>query len=72
VVYKKRMARKEHKGGQLTNEEIEKELQRTSGDDKSGYGYRGSQDTGDSTVRGLGTDVQQEDGRPPEKLDDDQ
>ncbi len=66
------MTRKENKGGLLTNEQVEKELQRTGGDDKGGRGYRGTQDTGDSTVRDLGTEVQREDGRPPEELDDDQ
>lgn len=66
------MARKENKGGQLTNEQVEQELQRTGGNEKSGRGYRGTQDTGDTTVRELGTQVQQEDGRPPEKLEEDQ
>jgi hypothetical protein len=66
------MTRKENKGGLLTNEQVEKELQRTGGDDKSGRGYRGTQDTGDTTVRDLGTEVQREDGRPPESLDDEQ
>ena len=66
------MARKENKGGLLTNEQVEQELQRTGGQEKGGRGYRGMQDTGDSTVRELGTQVQQEDGRPPEELDEDQ
>jgi len=64
------MARKENKGGLLSNEQVERELQRTGGNDKDGRGYRGLQDTGDTTVRDLGTQVQQEDGRPPEKLDE--
>jgi len=66
------MARKENKGGLLTNEQVERELQRTGGEEKGGRGYRGIQDTGDSTVRELGTEVQQEDGRPPEKLEEEQ
>ena len=66
------MARKENKGGLLTNEQVERELQRTGGEEKGGRGYRGIQDTGDSTVRELGTEVQQEDDRPPEKLEEEQ
>ena len=66
------MAKKENRGGILTNDQVEKEIQRTGSDDKSGQGYRGVQDTGDSTVRELGTEVQQQDGRPPEELDEDQ
>ena len=64
------MNKKENKGGLLSNEQIEQELQRTGADEKEGRGYRGTQDTGDDIVRSLGTDVQQQDGRPPEKLDD--
>lgn len=64
------MTKKEHKGGILTNEEVEQEVQRTHSNDKGGSSYRGSQDTGEATVRSLGTPVQQEDGRPPEKLND--
>jgi len=66
------MARKENEGGLLSNEQVEKEVQRTGGNEKSGRGYRGSQDTGDTTVRDLGTPVQREDGRPPEKLEEGQ
>jgi hypothetical protein len=66
------MAKKENKGGLLSNEQVEQEIKRTGGDDKSGRGYRGTQDTGDTKVRELGTEVQKEDGRPPEPLDDDQ
>jgi hypothetical protein len=64
------MAKKENKGGLLSNEQIEKELQRTAADDKSGRGYRGTQDTGDVKVRDIGTEVQKEDGRPPDHLDE--
>lgn len=62
------MARKENKGGNLRNEDIEKEL-RTQGDEqKTGRSYAGSQDTGDNTVRPLGTEVQRNDGLAPEDL----
>ncbi|OLY93368.1 hypothetical protein SAMN05444008_107185 [Cnuella takakiae] len=55
------MNRKEHKGGILTNQEIEEELQRT-GQQPENQPYRGSQDNGDTVVRELGTEVQQNDG----------
>ena len=64
------MNKKENKGGILSNEQVEQELQRTGANDKDARGYRGMQDTGDQTVRDLGTDVQQQDGRPPENLDE--
>jgi hypothetical protein len=55
------MNRKERKGGELSNKEVEEELQR-QGVDRDGAGYRGSQDTGDEVVRQKGTTTQQEDG----------
>ena len=55
------MNRKERKGGELTNKEVEEELQR-QGVNRDGAGYRGSQDTGDEVVREKGTQTQQEDG----------
>lgn len=55
------MNRKEHKGGILTNKQIEEELQRT-GQNQEDQPYRGSQDNGDSVVRERGTEVQQNDG----------
>ena len=55
------MNRKERKGGELTNKEVEEDLQRQSVD-REGAGYRGSQDTGDEIVREKGTETQQEDG----------
>ncbi|ANE51346.1 hypothetical protein [Flavisolibacter tropicus] len=64
------MAKKENKGGLLSNEQVEQEVQRTGSDDKGGSGYRGSQDTGDTKVRESGTEVQQQDGRPPDHLDE--
>lgn len=56
------MARKEHKGGLLKNEEVERELERTGAQKQEGQTYRGSQDTGDQVVREKGTEVQQQDG----------
>ncbi|HEY1114216.1 MAG TPA: hypothetical protein VGE66_11675 [Chitinophagaceae bacterium] len=62
------MARKENKGGILHNEDIERELQTRGGEGKTGRSYTGSQDTGDDTVRSLGTPVQQADGLTPDEL----
>lgn len=62
------MARKENKGGILHNEDIEQELRTRGGEDQSGRSYRGSQDTGDDTVRPLGTAVQRNDGLAAEDL----
>lgn len=62
------MARKENKGGNLHNEDIEKELRTQGGEQKTGHSYTGSQDTGDNTVRPLGTEVQRNDGLAPEDL----
>ena len=55
------MNKKERAGGELTNKEVEEDLQR-QGADREGQGYRGSQDTGDDVVREKGTQTQQEDG----------
>lgn len=60
------MAKKEKRGGILHNEDVEKELRTRGGGEKEGSSYRGSQDTGDDTVRGLGTPVQRNDGLAPE------
>jgi len=60
------MAKKENKGGTLTNEQVERDLKakgRATGDDVP---YAGAQDTGDKTVRHLGNDVQKADGLPPD------
>lgn len=51
------MARKEHKGGELTNEELNKDLKAKGNPDQSNW-YRGAQDTGDQKIRSLGTEVQ--------------
>ena len=61
------MASKENRGGNLTNEQVEQELNRTGATDKIGRNYRGSQDTGEETIRHLGTEVQRNDGAPPEE-----
>ena len=62
------MAKKENKGGNLSNEDVEKELSLRGVPNKSGRSYVGSQDTGDQTVRPLGTAVQRRDGLAPEDL----
>lgn len=58
------MDRKENKGGTLTNEQVEQDLKAKGRETGSNNPYSGVQDTGDKTVRHLGTDVQQADGRP--------
>lgn len=65
------MTKKENRGGNLRNEDIEKELKQRGGGQKTGRSYTGSQDTGDNTLRDYGTEVQRQDGRPPEELQDD-
>lgn len=62
------MARKENKGGLLHNEDIERELKTRGEDEKTGRSYKGSQDTGDDTVRSMGTPVQRADGLTPDEL----
>lgn len=54
--------RKEHKGGIVTNEEIEKDLAARGGGLEQN-GYRGTQDTGDKHIRSMGTEVQKRDGQ---------
>ncbi len=55
------MAKKENKGGVLTNEQVEKD--NAVKGKKSGDGHlQGSQDTGDTKVSHLGTKVQQSEG----------
>lgn len=55
------MAKKENKGGLLTPEHIEKD-NAAKGKNPEGGHYHGSQDTGDTKVRQLGSQVQQNDG----------
>lgn len=64
------MTKKENKGGILSNEQVEQEIQRTGSDDKKESGYHGSQDTGDTKVRALGTEVQKQDGRAPDHIEE--
>ena len=61
------MARKENKGGTLTNEQVEQDLKAKGRQTGNDVPYAGSQDTGDKTVRSLGNDVQRANGRPSEK-----
>ena len=61
------MAGKENKGGLLTNEQVEKDLE-NKGKNTQPVGYQGSQDTGDSGKREWGTDVQKADGAPPDAI----
>lgn len=63
------MATKENKGGILTNEQVEQDLKVKQRAEPGSGTYRGSQDNGETTVRHLGTDVQQADGRPKEPED---
>jgi hypothetical protein len=58
------MARKENKGGALTNEQVEQDLKAKGRNPEGNQAYSGAQDTGEKTVRHLGTDVQRADGRP--------
>ncbi len=60
------MAQKENKGGLLTNEQIEQDL-KAKGKADNQNGYIGSQDTGDSKVRQMGSEVQQRDGAAVEE-----
>lgn len=60
------MARKEHKGGNLKNNDVERDLKVKGYTKDAGSNYHGSQDTGDSKRRDMGTEVQQRDGRPEE------
>lgn len=63
------MAKKENKGGILTNEQIEQDL-KAKGRSEQQPGYRGTQDTGDKGIRSLGTDVQQRDGLPEDETEE--
>jgi hypothetical protein len=63
------MATKENKGGLLSNEDIENDL-KAKGVPERQNGYRGTQDTGDDTIRPMGTEVQKRDGQPEEGEDE--
>lgn len=62
------MARKEHKGGILTNEEIDRDNNAKGRDEKNNPGYSGMQDTGDQKIREKGGDVQKTGGPMDEKV----
>jgi len=59
--------KKERKGGELSNEDIEKELERKGLKDDHTHTYIGSQDTGDRIRRDMGNETQKGDGNPPEQ-----
>ncbi len=65
------MAQKENKGDELTNEQIEQDLKAKGRNDQDGRSYRGSQDTGDTGKRELGSDVQRNDGLAKEDREGD-
>jgi hypothetical protein len=52
------MAQKENKGGILTNEQVEQDLKVKGKINESATGHVGLQDTGDTTVRNIGTEIQ--------------
>jgi hypothetical protein len=56
------MAKKENRGGLLSNEQIEQDV-KAKGKADLKTSYSGSQDTGDDGVRQLGAEVQQPDGQ---------
>ncbi|HET7898648.1 MAG TPA: hypothetical protein VFL47_13285 [Flavisolibacter sp.] len=58
------MARKENKGGRLTNEQVEQDLKAKGKASSQNEAYHGAQDNGDSIVRPQGDAVQRADGRP--------
>ena len=60
------MAKKENKGGILSNEQVEQDL-KAKGRTEQQPGYRGTQDNGDAGIRPLGTEVQKRDGLPEEE-----
>ncbi|NTS39927.1 hypothetical protein HRG84_03340 [Flavisolibacter sp. BT320] len=66
------MDRKENKGGMLTNEELEQDLKAKGRESNSNNPYSGAQDTGEKTVRHMGTDVQKRDGRPLDEENEEQ
>ena len=59
------MTEKENKGGVLKNEQVEQDLKAKGRTNEAETGHVGLQDTGDSTVRKIGTDVQRNEGLDP-------
>jgi hypothetical protein len=64
------MDRKENKGGQLSNEQIEQDLKAKGSSDTNSHPFHGSQDTGDFMPRTEGNETQQRDGFLPEDEQD--
>ncbi|HZH66847.1 MAG TPA: hypothetical protein VEY10_18300 [Flavisolibacter sp.] len=60
------MANKENRGGILSNEQIEQDLE-AKGKTDAPNGYIGGQDTGDNGLREMGTAVQRRDGQPEDE-----
>lgn len=61
------MTQKENKGGTLTNAQVEEDLHVKGKSNEGETGHVGLQDTGDSTVRKIGTAVQQNEGWDEQK-----
>ncbi|MEI6949687.1 hypothetical protein V9K67_21045 [Paraflavisolibacter sp. H34] len=58
---------RKERSGTLTNEEVEQDLKARGLGGDDAHTYRGSQDTGEQTVRSYGTSVQKGDGFPPDE-----
>jgi hypothetical protein len=56
------MANKENKGGLLSNEQLEQDNIVKGKTNENEGGYRGTQDTGDAKISGLGTEIQKNEG----------
>lgn len=52
------MAKKEHKGGLLTNEEVERDNKIKGKNPDGSVGYTGAQDTGEDKIREVGSETQ--------------
>lgn len=61
------MAKKENKGGELTHEQVERDNAIKGKTDQKEGGYRGMQDTGDTKVANLGSEVQRNNGIKDDK-----
>jgi hypothetical protein len=55
------MAKKEHKGGLLNNEEVERDNKIKGKNVDGSGGYTGVQDTGEDKIQGLGGETQKKD-----------
>ena len=65
------MAQKENKGGTLTNKQVKEDLKAKGRTNEGETGHVGLQDTGDSTVRQIGSEVQRNEGLAREDRDRD-